>query len=165
MNSRQNRRITTYAFIYIVAGLVFGGCQGPGKQFRSSNLPEVSVSVTFTDSSKVEVELTNNSKERLSLRRESIPWLWRYAIVFIGIMTDAPGTVLDQVYEISEAPKGFVEFAPGEVKRQIIDLEARFPDIKEVLAKREVVLFWTLEIVKADGMVIPRQGGWLKLSK
>lgn len=123
----------------------------------------VAVEATGTPARKLEMRLTNQSPEPITVFRHSLPWSSAYSALVVAVKTDAVGTVLDRSTPVDDPVAGTLTIQPDETLTGQIDLERRFPSLSDVLKERDVIVFWSHQLQTVDGDPLPRTGGWALL--
>jgi len=101
--------------------------------------------VTLNGWHNLSVELENVSPHPIKLAASNLPWEWRYSMWLKAFEDDASGSPLDERIipadpPINSEPKTLL---PGKPVSGVIDLRSRFPDLEEVLRRRNVIVFWS----------------------
>lgn len=136
-------KIKILAIVMTLLSMGGGGCaQGPSKQ--KDNL--ISLSVTLTrDASPMafEMTLTNQGMNTLRLMADNLPWQPSYIAARVNLWRARPAyQQLTEIIPLGHSAR-IIEVAPGDSVSGRVNLETRFPHLKEVLARGEdVMYFW-----------------------
>jgi hypothetical protein len=106
---------------------------------------EVAVKVTLRGSHELSVELDNIAGKPIELQAANLPWEWRYSIWVKAFENDALGSPLDERLTVADPPttNERVSLLPGKPLQGNIDLRTRFPELEDVLRRRDVIIFWS----------------------
>ena len=145
-----------------------GACKSDMASYKSCATGKLRFEIAVKDNSTLMVQVQNTSRKPITMRESRLPWAWRYSMLLKAFEADALGTPLDEVFPIADRPvmDDFVR-APKRVLKGEIDLPSRFPQLREVLEKDDVILFWSYPLpVSGSGEdVKQRLGGWFLLSR
>lgn len=108
---------------------------------------------------KLNLSLTNESGEALTVYRHALPWVGSSSILLIAAQTDRPGTLLEKTLPVDDPGPEQVTIAPGVTVSGTIALPQRFPGFEEALRSRDVVVFWSYQCVTVAGQTLPRTSG------
>jgi len=91
------------------------------------------------------VELENESVRPIKLDVNNLPWEWRYSMWLKAFEDNATGSPLDERIIPADPPINtqMKTLLPGKPVSGEIDLRGRFPDLEEVLRRRNVIVFWS----------------------
>jgi hypothetical protein len=94
---------------------------------------------------ELSAELKNVSTSSVMLPASNLPWEWRYSLWVKAFEDDASGSPLDERLPLADPPinEQRVTLQPDKSLQGSIDLRNRFPDLQEVLRRRDVVIFWS----------------------
>lgn len=97
--------------------------------------------------------------------RASLPWESVHSLLLSAIKLDAFGTPIEQVFAIDDPGSEKVTLAPGQVLAGYISLDERFPDLAKAHQERDIIIFWTYQMITIDGMVTDRSSGSVLLER
>jgi len=91
------------------------------------------------------VELNNITGNPLEIRAASLPWESRYSMWVKLFEDDATGSAVDERLVVADSPTANekVSLLPGKPLHGSIELRTRFPELVEVLKRRDVIVFWS----------------------
>jgi len=112
---------------------------------------------------------TNDTPAPISINEVWLPWGHLYTTALVALFAAdpiGPGQVLDRVLMESDPFGSRIDIRPGESRTGDLRLDQQFPKLKIVLARTDVILFWSYvpryPSISPDG---PRTGGWLVLPR
>jgi hypothetical protein len=116
---------------------------------------------------ELSVELKNISTGSVVLPASNLPWEWRYSLWVKAFEDDASGSPLDERLPLADPPINElkVTLLPDKSSQGNIDLRNRFPDLQEVLKRRDVVIFWSYAPELKDSRAHSRLSGSLVIPK
>jgi hypothetical protein len=109
----------------------------------------------------LDISLTNESAERLTVYRHSLPWIGWYSILLVAAKTDAMGTVLERSNPVDDPGTETIVIKPGETLTGQVSLVRRFPGFADAVKDREVIVFWSYQLQRLEGDPWPRTGGYV----
>ena len=113
----------------------------------------------------LDIALTNETAQRLTMYRHSLPWIGWYSILLLAAKTDAIGTVLERSSPVDDPGTETIVIQPGETLTGNISLVGRFPDFADAVKHREVIVFWSYQLQPIEGDLPPRAAGYVIFPK
>jgi hypothetical protein len=111
------------------------------------------------------VKLQYTGKRNIKALTSDLPWVdWSMTLVAVEIDHDST-YVAKERNPVHDSVSGEIALKPGLVLSGEIDLRQCFPNINEVLKRRDVLLFWSYQMNVIDGKPLPRVGGWLLIPR
>jgi hypothetical protein len=111
----------------------------------------------------------NETQAPIDINEVWLPWghLYTTALVALfGADPIGPGRTLERLLMEANPVGSRVTIRPGERRVGDIRLDQQFPDLKAVLARTEVILFWSyVPRYPPTTLEGPRTGGWLLLPR
>jgi hypothetical protein len=128
---------------------------------------KVAIKVSLHSWHDVFVELDNVTGNPVGLRAAALPWEWRYSMWVKAFEDDATGSPLAERLTVADLPttNEKVSLLPGKPLQGNIDLRNRFPELEDVLKRRDVIVFWSYIPEFSNGNNESRLSGWLTIPK
>ncbi len=165
--SNPNRIVGFGALLCGLLGLLFvSGCAtSPRTSFAAGE--NLAIKVSLHGWHDLSAELKNVSDSSIKLPSSNLPWEWRYSMWVKAYEDDASGSPLDERLAPADTPinKLVETLLPGKPVQGQIDLRTRFPDLEEVLKRRDVVVFWSYVPELEDAEKHTRLSGSLVIPK
>lgn len=160
------------AWVAALAGgaLLAAGCAAPAlEHHKSSPVADVAVQVQVwaraEPEPQLQLELTNLSNHELTLPESWLPWGSSDSLMVVA-MTDAPGSQVVGGTRAPESPSaGKVTLRPKQSLSGTVWLARRFGALREALAKKDVVVFWSYRFPPFDDEPRPRASGYVILPR
>ena len=142
------------------------GC-GTSLATSSPARENLAVKVSLHGQHHLSVELRNVSGSSIKLPVSNLPWEWRYSMWVKAFEDDASGSPLDERLIPADPPinRLMETLVSGKPVQGQIDLRSRFPDLEEVLKRRDVIIFWSYVPELENSKTRARRSGSLVILK
>jgi hypothetical protein len=137
---------------------------------RTPDGPPLRVSAQYVpDGHLLRMTATNETPAPIHLNEVWLPWGSLYTTTLVAVFAADPvgrGRTMERILMEGNPVGSMVTIRPGERRVGDIKLDQQFPDLKAVLARTEVILFWSYVPRYSPGAFEgPRTGGWLLLPR
>ena len=132
----------------------------------SSQRVEVTLKEMPTQRGRLTVEVRNTGEKTITIHSGNLPWS---GTVFRGFQLvvlplTGKGQGLKRVYSMRN-PVGKVDLAQEQVLAGTIDLYREFPELPDIRAKEDIVVFWCYSPATADQDRLPPIAGAVILTR
>jgi hypothetical protein len=137
---------------------------------RTPEGPPLRVSAQYVPEGRLlRMTATNDTQEPIYINEVWLPWGHLYTMTLVAVFAADPisrGRTIERILMESNPVGSSVTIRPGESRVGDVRLDQQFPDLKSVLARTEVILFWSYVPRSSPGAREgPRTGGWLLLPR
>jgi hypothetical protein len=149
--------------LILFQALIAGATETPA---GCASCVEIAIEVTAVSKSPgkpaVGVRLTNRGRDTLKIRFGEGPWLDRLKLVAIDLPTGDPIPSGSKAL-VNPAPE-IIELKPGESEAHAVALDEFYPELASELRRgsREIMLYWTFQLVTEDRRSSERLAGWIQ---
>jgi|ERR1044072_1052562 hypothetical protein len=126
---------------------------------------DIDVKELTSPDNRLQITLTNRSSEPVETYEHALPWVGQYSILLIAAKTDAAGTILQKNLPVDDPGPATTTIQPGGTLTGEILLANRFPEFLQALKERDIVVFWSYQFQRVDGVPTQRVGGSVTFSK
>lgn len=126
---------------------------------------DLAVEAIWAPGYRLRLALTNSSGRSTTCYQSQLPWGSQYSLILVAVITDGPGTVLERTSPIDDPGPSTITINNGEMLTGEIDLEKRFPRLRQATGERDAILFWSYQFQAIDAPPEPRTGAYVLLHK
>jgi hypothetical protein len=128
--------VAIVCLVLLVAGLQAGEVK--------SEVPKVINVVVAEEGESLRFTVSNTSNRILRISRNVLPWGDRYSVRIVAVQqTMDEGRVLADRQPISDLPPGpLIVIPPGKSVSGLINLQERFPTLRDARGYTDILLFW-----------------------
>jgi hypothetical protein len=112
------------------------------------------------------IKMQNQSNKKVVFAQGLMPWsetIWN-RLILIAVEIEPNQRLIPRANYLRN-PVGKIEIEPRQEILGDISLTRAFPSLKEVLRRSDVLIFWSHQLPKQNGVVFKRSGGWVYIEK
>jgi hypothetical protein len=141
-----------------------------GGSERTPEGPPLRVSAQYVADGRLHrMTAANETRAEVHLNEVWLPWGSLYTTTLVAVFAADPvgrGRAMERILMEVNPVGSMVTIPPGGQIAGDIGLDQQFPDLKGVLARTDVILFWSYVPRYSPGALEgPRTGGWLLLPR
>ncbi len=118
-----------------------------------------------SDNVYLNLSIVNEGSESILISKSNLPWGIRTSLLLIAVTAGPMQENIEESLFVDDPRTGDTAIKPGDEVSGRVYLNRRFPNIKHVLKKHDVIIFWSYQLVTEDGKVADRISGGLTIPK
>lgn len=137
---------------------------GADNQITSTSMT-VSLTKSKTNGIGLHITLKNTRQHSIKIYASNLPWESSSGLTLILVEAHAGDITLPKIVPTVSPIVGEYNIAPDQIMQGDLLLDARFPTLRAVLERTDVIVFWNFELKPTGDSPFSRAGGWLLIPK